>query len=160
MPGMPAPRHPWPPAAARALDAALISMAAYHVLDWLVRRHPRPGGVREAVAATGLHVGEVARAMGALSARGVLAADAAGVRLAPTYAPGLLEAWQRMGVDRALRREAVAVAADREVAEQVVLRVCWAPPAPTPPRAPSSLTSSVPGAPGPSRSGGPAAPAA
>ena len=159
MSGLPAP-------AARALDVALISMAAFHLIDWLVRRHPRPGSLYEAVMATGLHVGDLARAVSALSDRGVIVAEGGGLQLSSAYAPGLVIAWRRMSVDALLRRRAVGVAADRDAAAvQVFVRVSWAPREAalaevTSPQAPPTLAVAVPGAQAPTRSADPAAPAA
>lgn len=160
MSGLPAP-------AERALDVALISLTAFQALDWLVRRHPRPGSLREGVMATGLHVGELARAVSALSTRGVIVAEAGTLALSSAYGPGLVAAWRRMAVDPALHRRAVALAADREAAAaQVFLRITWAPRdagqalAATPPTAAPSLSACVPGVPGPSRFADPAAPVA
>lgn len=160
MSGLPAP-------AARALDAALVSLPAYLVLDWLVRHHPAAGTLSRAVMATGLDVSELARAVRALADRGVLVTEGGELRLSEAYAPGLLAAWRRLRVDATLRRRAAGLAADREeCGAQVFLKVGWVPRkgaptvAITPPPAPPTLAVSVPGVPGPTRSGGPAAPVA
>ncbi len=159
MSGLPAP-------AERALDDALFSMHAFHALDWLVRRHPRPGTLSEAVFATGLHVCDLARALSTLAARGVIVAETGGLHLSSGYAPGLVYAWRRMAVDATVRRRIVGLAADREAAaDHVVMRVSWAPQVAGPPAEITSppvsptLSASVPGAPDPIRSADPAAPA-